>query len=424
MNRTDMQTQPLSRRHFLTASGVAIGLPFLESLQTAQAGYPQKSKKRFVAINVGLGLHAPNITPKTTGKNYQLTPYLKVLEEYRDQFTYISGASHPSVGGGHFSSKSFLTAAKHPNSAGFKNSISLDQFVAERLGTETRFASLSLTTSSSGLSWSRSGVEIPAESRPSRLFQKLFVEGKPDEKAKQIDRLRKGQSVLDAVAQRAKMMQQRISGADRAKLDQYFNSVREAEIRMQKAEAWAAKPKPIVENKPPRDILDRTQIIERLDLLYDMMHLAIQTDSTRFLTLFDTGQNLVPDIAGVDTDHHMLSHHAKDESKIEQLTIVEMQVMKSFGRFLNKLNDSSEGEATLLDQTMILFGSNLGNASSHDSKNMPIILAGGDFMHGQHLAFDQHNNYPLPNLFVNILQKLDLEVDDFASSTGTMTGLI
>lgn len=415
--------QVLSRRSFLRASGVVVSLPLLEAMGPAAIAADTTPKRRMVAVNVGLGLHAPNIIPKTAGRNYELTPYLKVLEEFRDQFTFISGASHPGVGGGHQSGKSFLTAAKHPNSAGFKNSISLDQFAAEKLGAETRFSSLALTISGPGLSWSRSGVEIPAEVRPSNVFQRLFLEGKPSEKAAQVQRLRDGQSVLDVVMDKAARMKQRLGGRDLDKMDQYFNAVREAERRLVKAEAWEQRPKPQVDVDPPRDQPDRTKMIERLGLMYDMMHLAIETDSTRFITFFDTGMNAVPSIRGVDTDYHMLSHHGKDPAKIGQLTIVETEVMKVFGGFLKKLAESREGGGSLLDNTMVLFGSNLGNASSHDTKNMPIILAGGGFRHGQHLAFDRANNYPLPKLYVSMLQRLGLETGTFASCTGTMDGL-
>lgn len=414
----------LSRRTFLRASGVAISLPFLESLHSrAQAAEKSTPRRRLVAVNVGLGLHAPNIIPKQAGRNYELPPYLKAIEEFREDFTFISGASHPGVGGGHQSGKSFLTAAKHPSSAGFKNSISLDQLAAEKLGTATRFRSLSLSMSGPGLSWSRSGVEIPTETRPSQVFQKLFLEGKASEKAQQIQRLKDGQSVLDVVMDKAGRMQKRLGGRDRQKMEQYFNAVREAEERLVKAQAWEKLPKPKVEAKPPQDITDRSQMLERLGLLYDMTHLALETDSTRFITLFDTGMNAVPSIQGVDTDYHMLSHHGKDPDKIAQLTIVETGVLKVLGQFLKKLKDSQEDGPSLLDQTMVLFGSNLGNASSHDTKNMPILLAGGGFKHGQHLAFDQDNNYPLPKLYVSMLQRLGLEIDTFGDTTGTLDGL-
>ncbi|MEO2015793.1 MAG: DUF1552 domain-containing protein [Fuerstiella sp.] len=412
-----------SRRTILRASGVAVGLPFLDAMQPRACAADPSPRKRMVAVNVGLGLHAPNIVPTTAGWDYEMPPYLKVIEEFRDQFTFISGSSHPEVGGGHQSGKSFLTTAKHPNSAGFKNSISLDQLAAERLGAETRFSSLALSISGPGLSWSRSGVEIPAEVRPSRVFQKLFLEGMPSDKAKQVRRLNDGQSVLDVVMDKAGRMKRRLGGRDREKIDQYFNAVREAEKRLVKAQAWEKRPRPNVDVDPPRDQLDRTRMIERIGLMYDMMHLAIETDSTRFITFYDTGMNAVPVIQGVDTDYHMLSHHAKDPMKIAQLTIVETEVMNALARFFRKLQDSQEGGSTLLDNTMVLFGSNLGNASSHDTRNMPIILAGGGFRHGQHLAFDQTDNYPLPKLFVTMLQRLGLETDTFKSSTGTMAGL-
>lgn len=413
----------LSRRTFLRASGVAVGLPFLEAVQGNAVAAESTIRRRMVAINVGLGIHAPNLIPTTSGRDYELTPYLKVIGDYRDSFTVISGVSHPEVGGGHLSGKSYLTAAKHPNSAGFKNSISIDQYAAEQLGAETRYGSLSLTSSGPGLSWSRAGVEVPAESRPSRVFQQLFLAGKPQEQAAQLQRLQDGQSVLDVVLQKAKRMEPRLAGRDREKLDQYFDAVREAERRLAKAEAWEARPKPHVAAEPPQDENDSTRIAERMRLMYDMMHLAIQTDSTRFITYYFTGMNQVPSISGVDIDYHNLSHHGKDPAKLAQLAIVESEVMKAFGNFLKQLAESEEAGSSLLDRTMVLFGSNLGNASSHDTKNMPIILAGGGFRHGQHLAFDQQNNYPLPNLYVSMLQRLGLETESFASATGTMNGL-
>jgi hypothetical protein len=411
-----------NRRTVLRAAGVAVSLPLLESLGEA---FPTESQyaRRMVAINVGLGLHLPNIQPNETGKNYTPPPYLQVLEPQLDQLTFISGTSHPGVGGGHQSGKSFLTAAKHPSSAGFANSISIDQLAAERLGRETRFRSLSLSTSGPGLSWSRSGVEIPTDTQPSRLYQRLFLEGKPDEKARQIQAIQDGRSVLDLVLDQYSGLQRHISRRDQAKMDQYFEAVREAEKRLVKAEAWALEPKPTVEVPPPQDERDSTRMLERLKLMYDMMFLALKTESTRFITLFHTGMNAVPQIPGVDTDYHMLSHHGKDEAKIAQLTIVESELMKLLGGFLGQLAESQTDQGSMLDDTMVLFGSNLGNASSHDTRNLHILLAGGGFQHGQHLAFDKDRNEELPKLYVSMLQRLGLEVDQFGDTTGTLTGL-
>jgi hypothetical protein len=415
-----MTTEP-RRRQVLRSSGVLLSLPFLESTATAAA--LDRPRRRMVAIDIGLGLHAPNILPQKPGRDYELTPYLQPLADYRDHFTVISGASHPEVGGGHASYKSYLTCAPHPNSAGFRNTISIDQLAAAQLGSETRFASLSLSSSGPGLSWSRSGVEIPAITRPSFVFKKLFLAGKPQEQAEQVQRLRDGQSVLDVVMDRTKRLQRQVSGRDRDKLSQYFEAVREAERRLKKAEAWEQKPKPNVDQKPPVDETDHTKIVERMRLMYDVMHLALETDSTRFITYNFAGMNSVPVIPGVDIDYHNLSHHGMDPTRLEQLKIVELAVMQEFAAFVQKLFESNEAYHSLLDSTMVFFGSNLGNASSHDTKNMPIVLAGGGFRHGQHLAFDRDHNYPLPNLFVSMLQRLGLETDTFATGTQTMHGL-
>ena len=417
-----------TRRSFLRGAGVALALPALESLypDKAAAAAPTAAgsrRKRMVAINIGLGLHAPNMIPETAGRGFELPTYLKILGDYRDQFTVMSGVSHPEVGGGHHSYKSYLTCAPHPNSAGFRNSISLDQFAAAKLGTETRFASLSLSNRGPGLSWSRSGVEIPALTRPSHVYRKLFIKGSAKEVTHRVQRLKDGQSVLDVVMEKTNRMQRRLSGRDKEKLDQYFEAVREAERRLHKAEAWELKPKPKIEAKAPVDQTDSKEIIERMRLLYDVMHLAIESDSTRFITCNFPGMNSVPVIPGVDIDYHNLSHHAKDPAKIEQLTIVESAVVSEFAAFLKKLDESAEPGGSLLDSTMVLFGSNLGNASNHDTKNMPIVLAGGGFYHGQHLAFDKKDNYPLPNLYVSMLQQLGLDVDRFGTGSTTMRGL-
>ncbi len=413
-----------TRRTFLRGAGVAFALPYLESLlPCGAAAVSSRARRRMVAINIGLGLHAPNIIPTRAGREYELPIYLKILGEYRDQFTVMSGVSHPEVGGGHLSYKSFLTCAPHPNSAGFRNTISLDQFAAAELGTETRFASLSLSTSGPGLSWSRSGVEIPTYRRPSLVYQKLFVDGSPEEVARRVGRLKEGQSVLDVVMDKTRGMKRRLGGRDREKLDQYFEAVREAERRLLKAEAWEHRPKPKVDAEEPRDQMDPREMIGRMRLLYDVMHLAIESDSTRFITCNLPGMNAVPVIPGIDVDYHNLSHHAKDPAKIKQLTIVESAVVNELAEFLKKLDGSAQGDGSLLDSTMVLFGSNLGNASSHDTKNMPIVLAGGGFDHGQHLAFDRKDNYPLPNLYVSMLQQLGMETDRFGTGTATMRGL-
>ena len=417
----------LHRRTFLRAAGVALSLPLLDAMVPGTgiaADAADKPNRRMVLIDLGFGLHAPNLFPTKTGRDYESTPYLEVLREFRDDFTIISGTSHPDVDGGHFAAKSFLTAAPKPTSANFKNSISLDQFAAERIGLETRFSSLTLTLMAGrGIAYSRSGVEIPAEHRASKLFAKMFLEGKPEDKQQQLQRLKDGQSVMDAVLDRAKAMQSRVGTRDREKLDQFFSSVRATEQRLAEAEAWEHRPKPHVEAKPPQDVTNSADVIGGARLMFDMMHLALETDSTRLITLYNPGVNAVPPIEGVTQDYHNLSHHGQDAERLAQLKVVELEQLKAFAEFLGQLRGTKEGGGTLLGNTMVLLGSDLGNGSSHDNHNLPIILAGGGFRHGQHLAFDKTNNYPLPNLFVSMLQRLGIETDTFASSTGTIMGL-
>ena len=413
----------ITRRTFLRASGVALCLPALESFESFGAGAPEPPKIRLIAIGLGLGLHAPNLIPETAGRDYALTPYLELLKEFRNDFTVISGSSHPEVDGGHSAEKSYLTAAPHPGSTSFRNTESIDQYAARKIGLATRFSYLALSDYGNSLSVSRSGVPIPGQTSPARIFAKLFLEGRPEEKARQVERLQEGQSVLDMVGDQAHRMRQRVGRRDTEKLDEYFTAVRETEQRLVKAEAWEQRPKPKVDYKQPREISGHADIIGRARLMYDMAQLAIQTDSTRLITYSIGGPTEAPSIPGISEGYHNLSHHGMDPAKIKQLTIVETEHLKAFRDFLGRLKATQEEGSNLLDRTLILYGSHLGNASSHANTNMPILLAGGGFKHGQHLAFDPKNNYPLPNLFVSILQRMSIETDKFASSTGPMRGL-
>ena len=420
-----MNFSKLNRRAFLQGAGVALALPVLDAYAKSSnaADSLGSSKQRLVAICTYLGMHTPFLFPSETGRDYKLTPYLNAIGDFRDDFTVLSGLSHPGVDGGHSSVSSFLTAATHPGSSSFKNTISLDQFAAEQMGSHTRFGYLSFSTHGGGVSWTRGGVRIPADDRPSRVFAKLFLNGTADEVEEQVRRLKEGQSIMDLVRTQAKSLQTKLGKRDREKLDEYFSSVRDLEQRLVKAEEWSKKPKPKVDYKQPQDVADKADFVARLELMFDLAHLALETDSTRLITLSISGTNLVPPIQGISTDWHNLSHHGKDESKLEQLKIVEMEKMRLLNDFLKKLQATKEQGQSLLDQTMVLFGSNLGNASNHDTRNLPIILAGGGFKHGQHLAFDPKKHPPLSNLYVSILQRLGLEVDAFASGKGTLNGL-
>jgi hypothetical protein len=391
----------LNRRSFLRAAGVTLALPALETLApSARAAAAAGPVRRLVACCTTLGIHAENLFPKQAGRGFELTPYLEPLKDFRNDLTVFSGVSHPEVDGGHSSEASFLSAAPHPGASSFRNTISLDQFVLEKLPPATRFGSLVLNTGNggTGLSVSRSGVKVPADYRPSEVFKKLFVNGTAKEVAQQSDRLRDGQSIMDTVAGDAKRLSAR-------------------------AEEWAKKPKPSVNVPPPTDVQNAADFVARTRLMFDLAHLALQTDSTRVITVMISGHNSVPPVQGITQDWHNLSHHGKDPEKLAQLKLIELEQMKLLAGFVAKLKASKEGGSDLLANTSVLYGSNLGNASSHDTRNMPMLLAGGGFKHGQHLAFDEKQNYPLPNLYVSVLQRLGIEAGKFASSTGPMRGL-
>ena len=337
----------------------------------------------------------------------------------RNDFTVISGSSHPEVDGGHSASVSWLTGAPHPGDAGFRNSISIDQLAARQIGLQTRFATRQMGT---GISISPNGVKVPGSPYAVRHFNDMFIEGRPDQKAKQIERLKEGRSVLDTVLAASKRMQQRVSRQDRRKLDEYFAAVRDAEQSFQKSEQWQNKPKPMVDAKPPNQIQNRTQVMQRAKLFYDVMFLALQTDSTRLMTYVVNDGVYVPVVSGVSQNYHNLSHHGQDLEKIKQLSIVEGEYLKLFGDFIRRLKETQEDGSNLLNRTMIVLGSHMHDGL-HNNQNLPIIFAGGGFKHGQHLAFDQKNNMPLCNLYLTMLQRLGLEIDQFASSTGTLKGL-
>ncbi len=420
----------LDRRHFLKGAGASVALPLLGAMTPtvgARGAEAAKRVPRFVAICGGLGFHAPLLFPDKPGRDYELTPYLSQIADHRNDFTLFSGLSHPEQNGnnGHASSLTWLTSAKRPGLAGFKNTISLDQLMAAHLGGTTRLPFLCLSNDGGSLSWTANGINIPAESSPARVFKTLFIDGTQQEIADQVRELRRGRSVLDTVRGDAAKLDGTLGPRDREKLDEYFTAIRDLEQRMVQSEQWTRKPKPKVEYEQPQDVADSKDILARQRLVYDMIVLALQTDSARAITFSLGSMNAVPsNIPGVKSDWHNLSHHGKDPGKIAELRIIEEAEFVEFNRFLSRLKALDEGGRTLLDNTAVLFGSNLGNASSHDWHNLPIILAGGGYRHGSYVAHDAKNNTPLANLFVALAQRMDIETDHFGSSTAeSVTGL-
>ncbi len=410
------------RRTFLRASGVGLALPILDAfLPNGVRAAQEKIPQRLVCICTTLGLHAPFLFPESGGTDFESTPYLKILDSHRGDLTLINGISHPDQSGadGHSSAMTWLTAARHPGLAGFKNSISIDQLLASKIGLETRFPSLQLSTDGSSQSYTSSGIMIPGEQSPSRMFTKLFLEGTAEAKDAQIQKLREGKSIMDTVRDETRQFRNQIGKEDRKKLEEYLHSVREMEQRLSSAEAWVHKPKPKVDAEVPQDIKENKDLIGQMQLLFELIPLALQTDSTRLITVMVQGRNDVPPIPGVSIDHHNLSHHGQDSQKIQQLRLIEEAQMHAFDKLLAALSRKQEGASRLLDSTSVVFGSNLGNANSHDTKNIPLLLAGGKFRHGQHLILDREKNTPFCNLFVQVAQQMGHEVEQFGSSSGS-----
>ena len=421
--------QPLSRRALLKSAGITLALPLLDAMQPVLAQTkPATKPRRMLAICNNLGLLADQFFPQSAGREYTASPYLEVLQAHRKDFTVFSGVSHPNVDGGHPADVCFLTAAPHPGSSSFRNTISLDQVIAEQIGIQTRFPSLTLAvnTRARSLSWTGTGVAIPPEDKAAQVFQQLFLQGDAAQVKEQIRKLETGRSILDTLAGQTTELQRNVSAHDKERLDQYFTSVRNLEQRLAVSRGWEDKPKPVVKAPVPVDPNSPAAYMTKTKIMYDLAKLAFETDSTRAITLMLDGVSApVLEIEGakITDGYHNLSHHGKSESKRAELKTIDEWHMKLLAELLTKLKATQEAGETLLDRTLVLYGSNFGDANAHTCFNLPTILAGGGFKHGQHLAFNTAQNYPLPNLFVSMLQRMGLETDRFASSTGTMRGL-
>lgn len=412
----------LSRRTFLRASGVAIGLPWLEAMVPTARAEAKKlldGPRRMVLVGRPLGMYAPNFFPEQTGRDYTPSRYLKLLEPHRNDFTVFSGMSH-HYAAGHYASPGLLTGV-HPDfirPSEIRNSISLDQEVASHIGGQTRFAVLNL--GGGDMNWNRRGVRLPGETRATNAFKQLFLEGTAEEKARELRRVRDGQSILDDVGGQIRSLNTKLGEADRRKLDLYLSSVREAEQRLQQEEQWSTTPKPKVDYPTPTSDLGGAQLIARSRQWYDIVRLALETDSTRVVTLHLSSQDQ-SGVDGVTLAHHDASHHGQEPAKVEQLSLIEEAEIGVLGDFLASLKSAKEGGESLLDRTMVLHVSNLGNSSSHDNTNLPVLLAGGGLRHQGHLAYDAKNNMLLSNLYLRMMHQMGIEAKSFGASTGVFS---
>lgn len=414
----------MNRRTFLRSAGVCIGLPLLDAMIPPFVRADEKAlrPRRMVLIGRGLGMHAPFFFPEKAGKDYEPSRHLKQIQEHREDFTVFSGMSHVGYNIGHTSELCLMTGvpAEFVRTGDIRNSISLDQEVASHVGGHTRYSSLVI--GGGMLSWNRKGVQVPSEDQAGRVFKQLFIDGTPEEIAAQIKRIKFGKSVLDGVREQAKSLALSLSPADRTRLDLMLTSIREAEQRLQQDEEWVLKPKPKVSVKPyvDNDAISK-RMLDREQRWFELVHLALQTDSTRVISLHCYSHQERLDIEGVELTHHDASHHGQDEKKIQQLGIIEEKEMKLFGELLSKLKSTDEGGKTLLDHTIVFHASNLGNASAHLNDNLPIILAGGGFKHAGHVAFDKKKNTQLSNLFLRMLRQMEIPAERFGASNAVLS---
>ncbi len=408
----------LDRRQFLRAAGITLALPALESLRGLQAE-ESDSSRRLVCIGNEFGMYPGAFWPQQLDANSELPPLLKPLERHRENFTIFSHLDH-GLKGGHHAVHTFLTGVNSADARDMREGgISLDQRAAEFVGSRTRFPALTIG-SPDGLhggcqmSWTRSGTRVPPVPGPRELFRALFIDDSTEAKKRAVDRIRLQGSILDAVLGEAHSLERRLNPADRQKLDEYFTSVRDVENKLVLDEQWRKVPKP----KPPIEEPENLGLAQDLPMIYDLIALALQTDSTRIATLELGGSFVARDI-GIDEDYHSLSHHGKLPEKIDLLLQIERYQVEQFARFLDQLEAKS-----LLDSTMTLFGSGMGNANSHVNSDLPILLAGGGFRHGEHRIFPEntHQRVPLCNLYLTLLQRFGVETDFFGTSSGTLTG--
>ena len=433
MQPTQNQNAHLSRRTFLKSAGVSILIPTLESLgKPSPNGTSPNSRSRLLVISNNLGFLPKHFFPETSGTDYSMSPTLEPLTPVRHEFSVFSGMSHPDVSGGHSAENCFLTGARGPTKSGFRNQISLDQFIVEKLGQTTRFASLNLGVNidkaNRSLSWTRDGVLLPAEDSAPALFKKMFLQGNAEAVQRQIQRLKEKASILDTLGEEVRHLNRKVTHSDRTKLDQYLNSIREIENRLTTAREWELRPKPSTSLQEPTEISDKKQFLKKVELMFQMARIAFESDSTRVITLmldaFATPAFSLDGKHSTTEGYHGLSHHGQSPEKVSQLKQADIAQIRLFKKMLEDFASSNDGAGRLLDSTSILFGSNMSDANTHDNTNLPILLAGGGFKHGQHHAFKADANLPLCNLYVTLLQRMGVETSQFSTSTGDLSGLL
>ncbi len=446
---TKRQTWLLNRRHFLRGAGTAIALPLLDCMRPLHAADNKVLKpKRSVFIYLPNGVNTSDWQIKEAGPDYKLSKPLASLEKHRAVITPFSGLHHPNGLGHHHNCQTiWLTGGKIGPSE--RNTISVDQLMAQVTAPVTRYSSLELTNQGGALAWNADGIQLPAQHSPGVAFRELFEDPKGGA-AKQRRGFQRRGSILDAVLEDARSLSGKLGSEDRGRLEQYLTAVREVEIRTARSDKWldTARPKiePATQSRLNRDI-SLQMLGDYLRTMYDLIVLSFQTDVTRVATL-TTGQEgqgpAVPEI-GVKQDRHSLSHHNGNPELMGQLTASDAFNLAQFSYFLDRLSEVKDADGPLLDTTMALYGSGMAYGHSHGNASLPLILAGGTKLglkHGRHVDFNRTKEFQgydkqtgvhfrpvnekarLSNLLLTMAQKMDVKTEKFADSLGPVSEVL
>jgi hypothetical protein len=417
----------MNRRNFLqTLSGTALTFPWFSNL-ALHGAEASKAPRRLVCIGLDFGVRPESFFPATHGPELELTPLLKPLERWQKKMTVFSQLEHPGVQGGHYGVHAFLSGVRREQAAGFKDGcVTLDQMAEEHLGGLTRFPSLCLGVGSGdAISWTRSGIAVPKLEDPGVAFDLLFKPQRQSAAAARRAKLSENESVLSLIAQDATRVAPHLDRWDREKMDEFMGAMRDFERANASNLAWLDKPLPVTAGQKPE--WKSEGCMDRVRANFDVAALALQADATRIITLNIGGALPVTNIPGINRGYHDLSHSGQDPDKLRQLHLIESALMAELDHFLERLAAMKDiGGSSLLDNTTVVFGSGMGNASAHANTNLPVVLAGGGFKHGHHLFFPKNGRQqtPLCNLFVTLLQQMGIERDQFGSSSGNLNQLL
>ncbi|MSU73085.1 MAG: DUF1552 domain-containing protein [Opitutus sp.] len=417
----------MKRRHFIqTLGGTALTFPWFSNL-ALHGAEAAKAPRRLVCIGLDFGLRPESFFPANHGPELELTPLLQPLEHWREKMTVFSQLDHPSVQGGHYGVHAFLSGVRREQAGGFADGcVSLDQVVEEHCGGLTRFPSLCLGVGGGdNISWTRSGIAVPKQGDPGAAFDLIFKPQREAAAATRRAELAENESVLSLIARDARRVAPQLDRWDREKIEEFMGAMRDFERANATNLAWLDKPLPTTDGKKPE--WANGGCMDRVRANFDLAALALQADATRIITLNIGGGLPVTNIPGINRGYHDLSHSGQDADKLRQLHLVESALVRELDHFLGRLAAMKDiGGGSVLDHTAVVFGSGMGNASSHANTNLPVLLAGGGFRHGRHLFFPKQNRQqtPMCNLFVTLLQQMGVERDRFGTSNGNLNQLL